>query len=488
MTVCMNICLAKAFNRVMSGGFLLSMFLCGGFVLEAYADVPVNSTHTNYQNTIAPGADEIFDVQVDSNGDPVVFTNMEESTLRVPSTHDVAPSYGVRISGNGSSFINNGAIQHDGAGNGSSNPASGIFTDVDNAIIENNGTINTTGKSGAGIYTSGTSTHRLSSINIHQSGGITTSGRGGYGIGISRVYNSTINVSGDINTQGDFGYGITTEHSENSVVNVSGDINTQGDFGYGITTEHSENNIINISGSITTSGAGGIGLDNWLLDNSCISISGYITTSGENGHGVYNNRSDNSSINVSRSGSITTSGENGHGIYIGYSRDNSVFNSGTITVKDSTASILYITGEVYTGLNFESSGTLALGSSGGGNDATSLVNDDRYYTGYKNRFKNTGTITRVTSTTPTMDMHEASVLMLHGSNSVPPVAVTLTGDNNMYVEDMANPLPSGSSVTFESENIGDAHMLVIMHQILRLTVLRYQAASLAMLLRRTQQA
>ena len=103
----------------MSGGFLLSTLLSGVFVMEACAagGTPVTSNQTNTSNvTIAPDANEIFDVQVDSDGNPVVFTNAASATLTVPSIHDVEPAYGVKVSGEGSSFINDGIMLHDKEG------------------------------------------------------------------------------------------------------------------------------------------------------------------------------------------------------------------------------------------------------------------------------------------------------------------------------------------------------------------------------------
>ena len=95
----MVVYLARAFNRVVSGGFLLSTLLSGVFVMEACAagGTPVTSNQTNTSNvTIVPDANEIFDVLVDSDGNPVVFTNAAVATLTVPSTHNIIPSYGVR--------------------------------------------------------------------------------------------------------------------------------------------------------------------------------------------------------------------------------------------------------------------------------------------------------------------------------------------------------------------------------------------------------
>ena len=286
----MMACLVRALGSVLVCSFVLLIsgvfgLLPGGFVMDAYADggTPVTSTQPNHSDIIADGASGIFDVQLDSDGNPVVFTNAVGATLSVPSTHGVKSAYGVKISGEGSSFINDGTIQHDGAGISSVSSASGVFTEVDNAIVENSGTISVTG---------------------------------------------------------DYGYGIKTRNSKNS----------------------------------------------------------------------------------------------------------SILNSGTITANNPKAGILYIQGTSnYTGLSFESSGTLALGSSGGSNYATKLVVNGG---GYKSRFKNTGKITKVTSSTPTIDMTESSVLMLHGSNSITPLAITLKGGNSIYVEDINNPLPSGSSVTF----------------------------------------
>ena len=198
----MVVYLARVFNRVAASGFLLSMLLCSGlagiFVMDACAagGTPITSTQTNTSNvTIVPDANEIFDVLVDSDGNPVVFTNAASATLTVPSIHDVEPAYGVKISGEGSSFINDGIILHDE----SMSPfkqGSGIFTDANNTIIENNGTIETTGDYGFGI---GNFSSANSSISLSGSGSITTSGSFGDGVHNFFSDNSTINISGDIN-------------------------------------------------------------------------------------------------------------------------------------------------------------------------------------------------------------------------------------------------------------------------------------------------
>ena len=63
------------------------------------------------------------------------------------------------------------------------------------------------------------------------------------------------------------------------------------------------------------------------------------------------------------------------------------------------------------------------------------------------------------------------MLMLHGSNPIPPVAITLTGNDNMYVEDINKRLCYQAALSLLNLVAVGIPMLLIMDQTQHLTVL-----------------
>ncbi len=224
--------------------------------------------------------------------------------------------------------------------------------------------------------TSNSSTTTLNSTTagdcVLNSGSITTTGAGGYGI-YSSGASSTINNSGTIMTSGGFAYGVYSANASIKNTN-SGTIMTNGYNGYGIVSTGTSNTNTN-TGSITTSGDEGYGLFSTGI-SSTNTNSGSITTSGDNGYGIV---SAGASITNTNSGSITTSGAYGAGIFSnGTSSTNT--NSGTITTSGAGGSGIYSRGASSTNTN---SGTIMTS----GADGYGIYSD-----GASSTITNTGTI------------------------------------------------------------------------------------------------
>jgi hypothetical protein len=195
-----------------------------------------------------------------------------------------------------------------------------------NDCVENSGAITTSGTGAYGIDA------QKANASISNFGTIITNGQDAYGI-YAEKSNSSITNAGNITTNGAGAYAIYAGGANASVSNAtnSGTINVKGINSAGILSDRNNAKIIN-TGSITTNASGSHGVS---TIGSFLEITnfGTISASDQNAYGIY---SEGSSLTLNNTGTIHSTGTNSAAIYLSSSASYNTINlnRGSVIIGD----------------------------------------------------------------------------------------------------------------------------------------------------------
>lgn len=253
-----------------------------------------------------------------------------------------------------------------------------FFSSSDNVTTTNNGTLTTSGNDGAGIEARDSDNFVITNTSMIKTTGNSSEGvyviDGAYTVSTDG-YNLITNT-GTISTEGSSGTGILVTNTDRVKIDNSGTIDTLGASSIGISTNFTTNALVFNSGGINTAGSNAYGFQNNTSSGTVFENTGRITTSGNNAYGLYNRNSPD--VVLTNNGIISTSGSQGYGIQNQSSDGATISNNGTLQTTGATAIGVFILNSDNT--SFSNSGILhttgagAYGLIGSGGSDTEYTN------------------------------------------------------------------------------------------------------------------
>jgi autotransporter-like protein/autochaperone domain-containing protein len=235
---------------------------------------------------------------------------------------------------------NSGAITSDG----DDSPGILAYAFRSELLLDNSGDIATSGNSSTAIEAASNPSASVSAetvFSVVNGGYLTTEGTESLGIDIQSNASQTKLVNrGRIETIGDWSPGIHVISRGDADITNAGGISTFGAFSYGILVTPGASAVIHNSGDVATSGRYSTGIKVYGPGAIALYDSGKVTTEGDSSHGL-SALSDYAGVLISSTADIATSGVGSDGVRAQGTTRAEVHAAGTISTKGAGSAGIY---------------------------------------------------------------------------------------------------------------------------------------------------